>query len=130
MSDDLDDRVAAAEAIATDPTQPPNLRAAARRAAEWVREYRDRPESRDELLDLRDTKYPAWLRDPDLFVRLSPAVNIDHESGIVAVRWDLIPKEDRSAAVSLLNDLVDAYRNRPTGGHRGPDLKPRRRPEK
>jgi hypothetical protein len=114
---DLDARIAEAEAIATDPTVPPNLRADARRALERLREYRNVPASCGELLELRDTRHPAWVRDPGLFVRLieSDAV-VDDGSGTVAVRWDLIRKEDRPTAYSYLNVVVDTYRNRPVGG--------------
>ena len=86
MTEDLAARIADAEAIASDPTLPPNLRVAARKALEWLKEYRDRPESREELLWTRDNKLPAYVRDSDLIPRLiaSGAVT-DDGSGVVAV---------------------------------------------
>lgn len=113
----LDKRIAAVELVAANEALPKSIRADANRTLQWLREYRQRPESRPELEDLRDTKVPAHLRDPALIRRLreSGAV-VEDGYGAVTARWDLVAPGDRRAAFSYMNALVDAWQNRSVGG--------------
>jgi hypothetical protein len=118
---DLARRIATAQAIADNVSLPANIRAEARRALQFLRDWKDTeiwPEDRADLLRIRATKLPAHLRDADLIPRLlaDGAVQPDDPTGTVTVRWDLIRAEDRAAAYSYLNELVDAYRGRSVGG--------------
>jgi hypothetical protein len=85
----------------------------------WFRQYRsavagDGPDTVDEVLARRKTA-PLWQRHPAVLNSLheSGAVSADETS--VTLRWDLIPEEDRDAAISWANELVAQYRGRTAG---------------
>lgn len=101
---------------------PPSLAAQARQELHWVSEVMEAVGAGDDT-GVRDklaegATFDVWLRDLERFDRLllSGGVAADDAARTVTLRWDLIASEDRAAAVSLANELVDAQRGRSIGG--------------
>jgi hypothetical protein len=112
----IDEYIANIQAAIDDPDLPAVTRAESRKVLNWLQDYRGAdPEWRRELERSKKYMAPA-LRTPVMRrLRETGAVLIGAD-GAVTVRWDLVATEDRQAAYSALNMLVDWIGNRSVGG--------------
>lgn len=122
MSGLLAEELAWLEREASRQDLPANLRARVRQILNWTREVREAIESNDEIgrqdLLARGATYAAYLQDVTVFTALldSGAIEPDQDARTLTLHWDRVPSEQRQAAISLSNELVDAYRGRSAGG--------------
>jgi hypothetical protein len=121
--------------IASDDTEPSNLRALARMGIEFLTDmeaavrsgnhdlahelfYGPQRESKSSRPGGILQKLPLWARGTETLVAAAQFIEVD-EAGdppSVIVHWDQVPSDLRREVASLASELVDRHRPRPKGG--------------